>query len=219
MLLLPPILVTSLSCRTRSSFDCMLSGSSPISSSSIVPPSAASNKPILPFGSAPVKAPFSYPNSSDSIRVSGRALQLTLINGAFFLSLLLTSISAISSLPHPDSPHISTVTLRSATLCTMSTRAFIFSLLYMSRSALTPLTFDSNSDLASYLFILCSAALKVFWSFSSSEIFLSVATTRAILPFSKYGMPVHSTLFPLTCCIWLSGFPLFSTSRHVDLSQ
>ena len=47
-----------------------------------MPPSASSKRPF--FGPcAPVKAPFSYPNSSDSIRLSGNAAQLTLMNGRF----------------------------------------------------------------------------------------------------------------------------------------
>ena len=46
-----------------------------------VPPSAASTRPARP-ALAPVKAPFSWPNSSDSIRVSGMAAQFTEIIGA-----------------------------------------------------------------------------------------------------------------------------------------
>ena len=45
-----------------------------------MPPSASSNRPFL-RASAPVKAPFSWPKSSDSISVSGSAAQLTLMNG------------------------------------------------------------------------------------------------------------------------------------------
>jgi len=44
-------------------------------------PSALSNRPALALA-APVKAPFSCPNSSDSSTPSARALALTATNGA-----------------------------------------------------------------------------------------------------------------------------------------
>src|ERR1035441_10563586 len=59
----------------------MEAGTSPISSRKTVPVSACSNLPGLVF-IAPVKAPFSNPNSSLSIRFSGRAVQLIFTNGA-----------------------------------------------------------------------------------------------------------------------------------------
>ena len=46
-----------------------------ISSSRMEPPPANSNLPFLAV-TAPVKAPFSWPNSSDSSRLSGMAVQL-----------------------------------------------------------------------------------------------------------------------------------------------
>ena len=52
----------------------------PISSRNSVPPSAASNRPFR-RPSAPVKAPFSWPNSSDSIRVGESVEQLRVTNG------------------------------------------------------------------------------------------------------------------------------------------
>ena len=51
-----------------------------ISSSSSVPPSAASNLPTR-RATAPEKAPFSWPNSSDSSRFSGIAAQFSATNG------------------------------------------------------------------------------------------------------------------------------------------
>ena len=71
----------SLSCSTRRSFAWSGSGSSPISSSSNVPPSACSNSPAL-SADAPVNAPRTWPNSSDSSRLSGIAAQLIATNGA-----------------------------------------------------------------------------------------------------------------------------------------
>src|ERR1022692_1671074 len=59
----------------------MDAGTSPISSRKTVPVSACSNLPGLVL-IAPVKAPFSNPNSSLSIRFSGRAVQLIFTNGA-----------------------------------------------------------------------------------------------------------------------------------------
>jgi len=58
--------------RNRSNFTCTLRETSPISSRKIVPWPASSNFPLFP-DMAPVKAPFSWPNSSLSSRGSGRA--------------------------------------------------------------------------------------------------------------------------------------------------
>ncbi|MNC38828.1 hypothetical protein D3C75_874550 [compost metagenome] len=80
-----------------------------------MPPSAASTRPARP-AVAPVKAPFSWPNSSDSIRVSGIAAQFTEINGALARFDRLCRARATSSLPVPDSPWISTVESVGATL-------------------------------------------------------------------------------------------------------
>ena len=55
---------TRRSCSTRSSATCVLGEMSPISSRKRVPPSAASKRPFL-RATAPVKAPRSWPNSSD----------------------------------------------------------------------------------------------------------------------------------------------------------
>ena len=75
-----PMRRTSRASSTRSSFGCSGSGSSPISSRNSVPPSASSNAPAR-ARSAPVKAPRSWPNSSDSIRLGGTAPQSTTISG------------------------------------------------------------------------------------------------------------------------------------------
>ena len=53
---------------------------SPTSSRRMVPPLARANLPGLSFF-ASVKAPFTYPNNSDSSRGSGRAPQFTLMKG------------------------------------------------------------------------------------------------------------------------------------------
>ena len=59
-------------------------GSSPTSSKKIVPPSATSKYPFLELA-APVKAPFSCPNNSESMVPSGIAPQLTAIYLLCFL--------------------------------------------------------------------------------------------------------------------------------------
>ena len=76
----PPILRKFRSSRKRSSFACIPTSMSPISSRNTVPPSASSKSPFLAV-LASVKAPFSWPNSSLSRRVEGTAAQLMATNG------------------------------------------------------------------------------------------------------------------------------------------
>ena len=64
----------------RSSLACVGRGISPISSSNSVPCCASSKQPAR-RSEAPVKEPFSCPNSSLSISVSGSAAQLMAMNG------------------------------------------------------------------------------------------------------------------------------------------
>ncbi len=78
--LVPPTRSMTRSWIARSNFDCSRTSISEISSSSSVPPVASSNFPIR-RATAPVNAPFSWPNSSDSRRCSGIAAQLMLMNG------------------------------------------------------------------------------------------------------------------------------------------
>ncbi len=66
---------TSFSWMTRSSLTCMDSDISVTSSRNRVPPPAATSRPVLPM--APVKAPFSWPNSSLASSSSLKAPQLT----------------------------------------------------------------------------------------------------------------------------------------------
>ena len=72
---------------------------------------------------APVKAPFSWPNSSLSTSPAGRAAQLTLISGLAARRLWEWIARAISSLPVPVSPVISTVASVGATRLTLSSTA------------------------------------------------------------------------------------------------
>ena len=69
---------------------------------------------------APVNAPFTWPKSSDSSRFSGRAAQLTATNAFFFRTLLAWIAFAITSLPDPLGPPMSTVWSVGATRRTIS---------------------------------------------------------------------------------------------------
>ncbi len=81
---------------------------SPISSRKMVPPSAASKRPFWSRW-APVKEPFTWPNSSDSSRVSVSAPQLRATKGWARRGLFAWRARATSSLPVPLSPCTSTV--------------------------------------------------------------------------------------------------------------
>jgi len=58
---------------------------------------------------APVNAPFSCPNNSASIRLSGRAAQFTLMNGCSARGLMATNSARNQFLAVPLSPRMSTV--------------------------------------------------------------------------------------------------------------
>ena len=79
-----------------------------------MPESASSTWPGR-LACAPVKEPFSWPKSSDSISASGNAAQLTLMKGRSRRGLSETTARAASSLPVPLSPRSITVVLLGAT--------------------------------------------------------------------------------------------------------
>jgi hypothetical protein len=81
--------------------------------------SASSNRPSR-RSVAPVKDPFSWPNSSDSSSVSGSAAQLTAMKGLPRRGERSCSALATSSLPVPLSPWISTV-LETGAICSILT--------------------------------------------------------------------------------------------------
>ena len=80
-----------------------------------MPPAADSMCPLRCV-CAPVKEPFSWPNSSLSSRFSGMALQLMATNGPFLCGLRRWSACATISLPVPLSPRIKTGAVVGATL-------------------------------------------------------------------------------------------------------
>ena len=116
---LPPTRSNSRSCSTRSRATCTGAGSSPTSSRKIVPPAASSKRPRR-RSSAPVKAPFSWPNSSEATSPSGSAAQLTLTRARLARGDPWWIARAMSSLPVPVSPVISTVESVAATRETRS---------------------------------------------------------------------------------------------------
>ena len=72
-----------------------------------MPPFAVSSSPTLSF-TAPVKAPFTCPNISDSSSPSGSAAQLTATSGRALRRLSRWMSCAITSLPTPLSPVMNT---------------------------------------------------------------------------------------------------------------
>ena len=123
--LLSPTRSITLSSRKRSSLDCAVADSSPISSRNRVPPSASSNLPAL-SRTAPVKAPRTCPNTSDSKRFSAIAVQVTSTNGLSARADLLWMDRASSVLPDPVSPDRSTVASLGAIRSTTDWRAWHF---------------------------------------------------------------------------------------------
>ena len=107
---------------TRSSLACTSSDSSPTSSRKSVEPSATSKRPTWRVR-APVKAPFSRPNSSLSTSPDGSAAQLTLTIRWSRRGLSRWMAWATSSLPVPVSPRMSTEESVGAT-CSTRRRTF-----------------------------------------------------------------------------------------------
>ncbi len=104
---------------TRSNLVWMVLLISAISSKNRVPWCASSNRPAL-FSTAPVKAPFSWPNSSLSSRFSDRLPQNTGIKSLSRREEWKCSARATNSLPVPLSPSIKTDAVESATSRTIS---------------------------------------------------------------------------------------------------
>ena len=84
-----------------------------------MPPSANSKRPSL-RPTAPVNEPRSCPNSSDSSSVSDNAAHDTFTKGLPLRGEFSCKACAISSLPVPDSPRMSTVALVTAACRTTS---------------------------------------------------------------------------------------------------
>ena len=101
----PPTRSKVLFSNTRNNFAWRFMETSAISSRNSVPPSASSIFPIF-WRLASVKAPFSCPNSSDSMRVAESSERLIARNGPFLRGLKACAALAKSSLPVPLSPEM-----------------------------------------------------------------------------------------------------------------
>ena len=102
------------SCKARNNFACKGSAKSPISSIKIVPPFASSKRPLRAWP-APVKAPFSWPNSSSSIIVSGKLQAANATKGLSARALRRWIAWATTPFPVPLSPVTRTLVKTSAT--------------------------------------------------------------------------------------------------------
>ena len=110
--------MNSRSCITRSSLACVSIGMLPISSKNSVPLSASSKRPFLAY-TAPVKAPFTWPNRFDSSSSCGSEPELTTMKGLSRRGEFWWIAFATSSLPVPLSPETRIVEREGAT-CEMS---------------------------------------------------------------------------------------------------
>ena len=121
---MPPTRSISPASSARSSLACASMLRSPISSRKSVPPLASSKRPRC-RSVAPVKAPFSWPNISDSTRSRGMAAQLSLMYGPRTRCEPRWMSDAATSFPVPDSPVMSTRAsvgaMRAIISCTCST--------------------------------------------------------------------------------------------------
>ena len=152
-----PTRTTTRSCNARSNLTCKLSGSSPISSRNSVPLSAIWNLPARLI-TAPVKAPFTWPKSSLSIRFSGIAPQLIVTNGPSARGLRRCSSLAMSSLPVPVSPVMRTLMSVAATFWSLRKTSSIeaqtpmISPNFLSWSSATSLALSARSALSNIAF-------------------------------------------------------------------
>jgi hypothetical protein len=112
-----PTGVTCPSWTTRRSLAWVIRLMSPISSRNRVPPWALSNFPLRSL-TAPVKAPFTWPNISLSMSSAGMAAQLISMKGRSRRGETAWMARAMSSLPVPLSPETKTRHLVGAAIST-----------------------------------------------------------------------------------------------------
>ena len=127
-----------------------------------MPPCACSNFPRW-RDAAPVNAPFSWPNSSDSISSEGTAAQLTLTNGRSRRALRSWIARATSSLPVPVSPRMHTRDSVGATRSTCAMTRCIASLVHTSSWRPTrrrSCRFSSSSRASRSVFSTVSSSLS-----------------------------------------------------------
>ena len=153
------------------------------------------------FSEAPVKEPFSWPNRMLSTRFSGMAPQLTVTKGPDLRPLSPWMARAISSLPTPDSPSISTGMVELAARLPSSSTLVMASLPAI-RSA------KPSSPLADALMRAISSAsasiLSAFLMETSSRSGLTGLTTKSTAParmavMAASMLPWRSARWPAAC--------------------
>ena len=135
-----------------------------------MPPPATSMRPGL-ARTAPVNAPFSWPNSSDSRRFSGSEAQSTGTNAWAARGLLAWTARAISSLPVPDSPRTRMLASERAAFFTSSNT--------WAMAGLRPTTFSSAK-------VVCSCSRRLRFSSASRRWRKARSTTRVSWSTEKF---------------------------------
>ena len=158
--------------RKRNNPTCIGPGMSPISSRNRVPPSAAAMRPGLAVP-APVKAPFSWPKSSDSSRFSGIAPQLSDTIGFSRRSEWKWIACATRPLPVPDSPVSRIVLLVRATVSIILKTPSI--------ASLRPMMFEKACDIPSVRFSRTFSWRSWRFSIFSRTFILSRSTSNGLL--------------------------------------
>ncbi|MPM22309.1 hypothetical protein SDC9_68761 [bioreactor metagenome] len=204
----PPTRIISCSCNARRSFACMVRGKSSISSKRTVPSFASSKRPILRVFKAPVKAPFSYPNSSDSKRESGIAEQLMRIYG-LSRRLLLEKISrATTSLPVPVSPLMRMVASEEA--------AWLMRYFTRIISGELPIKEEPNCKVFRYS-KSCAILPSLLFSIIVSVKSRTMEITKSSAPPSlKMGIQTYKTIFPLLASLLMPVTAVFFSMAYRD---
>ncbi len=180
----PPTGSNACSCRTRSTFACVRSDMSAISSRNSVPPSASANRPGL-LSAAPVNAPLTWPNSSLSMSSSGMAAQFISTNGSEHRVDCAWIARATSSFPVPFSPKIRTRPLVGAVASICWRRSRI--------GRLSPIRVSFSCS--------CSRSCWIRWSF-----FLSATALRSVRAiFSRESGFSTKSNAPRRPARWASG--------------
>ncbi len=174
-----------------------------------MPPSASWNLPMR-LSTAPVKAPFSWPNRIDSTRFSGMAPQLTVTNGLPARPLSPWMARAISSLPTPDSPSIRTAMLAfdaAARRPSEMTRGMAVPRMTRSLKVSVPSTFFLMRVISTASASILSALLID----TSSRSGLAGLITKSTAPARMALMAV--SIEPCAVCTMIGGMPTFWLNR------
>ena len=164
------------------------------------------------LSTAPVNEPFSWPNRMLSTRFSGMAPQLTVMKGRALRSLSPWMARAISSLPTPLSPSMSTGMLEAAARCPSEmTRCMAWPRMMRSPKVSVPSAFFLMRAISP-----CSAsilsALLIDTSRRSGEVGL---TTKSAAPARMAVMA--ASIEPCAVCMMIGGVPGFGRSAPQDL--